>query len=87
MRTERVLYDQIYTKLEYQVQENADEMKQILEQMKKRITMRDKALDEVGTLRQKLLEATEALRKDKEEFDMLQIQFNEEDDERDQDQL
>ena len=87
MRTERVLYDHIYTKLEYQVQENADEMKQILEQMKKRITMRDKALDEVGTLRQQLLEATEALRKDKEEFDMLQIQFNEEDDERDQDQL
>ena len=79
MRTERVLYDQIYTKLEYQVQENAVEMKQTLDEMKKRIKTRDKALDEVGTLREKLLEATEALRNDKEELTRLQTYLKEED--------
>lgn len=79
MRTERVLYDQIYTKLEHQVQENAEEMKQALDEMKKRIKTRDKALDEIGTLRAKLLEQTEALRKDKEELTRLQTYLKEED--------
>ena len=61
LRQERVCFDEIYTKLEYEVQANAHKMTRVLEEGKKRIKMRDKALSEVEVLEKQLHEVNESL--------------------------
>lgn len=84
LRQERVRYDEIYTKLEHEVQANSDEMKRALEDGKKRINMREKALDEIASLQKQLADAKETLRLDKEKLGNLQDHFKEEDEEQNQ---
>ncbi|KAL3783065.1 hypothetical protein HJC23_012102 [Cyclotella cryptica] len=74
MRQERCRFDEIYTKLEHEIQLNAREMERVLEDGQMRIKARDKALNEVEGLRKVLLETREALRLDKEELQKLQEQ-------------
>ena len=75
LRKERVRFDEIYTELEYNIQANTAAMTKVLEDGKKRIKSRDKAIDELEVLQMQLKETTEALRLDKEELARLQEHF------------
>lgn len=68
LRKERVRFDEIFTKLEYEVQANADKMKRVLEEGKKRIKMRDEALNEVEVLKKQLNDANTSLLSYQEEL-------------------
>lgn len=79
LRQERVVYDEIYTKLEHRIQANAEAMKRVMEEGQTLIKKRDKAAKEVDAYRRQLNEAKESLQRDKEELASLKQDFKQED--------
>lgn len=72
MRQERCRYDEIYTKLEREVQCQTEQMSRVLDEGKKAMKARDKALAGIEALNKQLEEGSIVLRLEQEELSLLE---------------
>lgn len=75
LRQERARYDEIYTKLEHDVQHQTEQMTCELEKGKAALKARDKAISELEALNKQLQEGRGALKLEQEELCTLEEQF------------
>ena len=75
LRQERARYDEIYTKLEHDVQHQTEQMTCELEKGKAALKSRDKAISELEALNKQLQEGRGALKLEQEELGTLEEQF------------
>ena len=68
LRLERVRYDEIYTKLEHDVQKQTKQMTQVLDQGKKALKARDKASADLDVLKKQNEESRAALQRENAEL-------------------
>lgn len=79
MRQERCRYDEIYTKLEREVQCQTEQMSRVLDEGKKAMKARDKSLAGIEALNKQLEEGSNVLRLEQEELSLLEEKLRRED--------
>ena len=79
MQQERCRYDEIYTKLEREVLCQTEQMSRVLDEGKKAMKARDKALSGIEVLNKQLEEGSDIFRLEQEELSVLEEKFRKED--------